>query len=268
MSWLHCFWGIGAALSPVVMSYFLRTKGRWDMGYRTVSILQFALVAVLLVSLPLWKKVAGDRRTEKENGGVSIGFSKALKQPGVKEALTAFFCYCGLEASVGLWGVSYLVLVREIPPEKAASWVSLYYIGITAGRFLSGFLSIKIRQKRMVQLGQVLVAFGILLLFLPFKNIALVSGLFVIGLGCAPIFPGLLHETPRNFGKEYSQTVMGMQMAGAYTGSTLFPPLFGFLGSRIGYGYFPVFLALLLAIMGLMVVLLYKRVSGVRSDEG
>lgn len=261
MSWLHCFWGIGASLGPIVMSFSLVRLQSWNAGYRVISILQFALVVVLLFSLPLWKKTQSPIRKSDETGQQALSKRQLVDLPGAKQVLLAFFCYCGIEHTVGLWGSSYLVTIRGIPAATAASWISLYFVGITFGRFLSGFLAIKLRHKQMVQFGQILIGAGIVVLFLPIQGYFVLTGLFLIGLGLAPIYPSLIHETPINFGSEYSQSMIGLQMACAYVGTTCMPPLFGLLGANISYGLFPVFLGALLLFMVLMVSQLYKKVN-------
>ncbi len=259
MSWLHCFWGIGASLGPIVLSYCLVRTQSWNAGYRVISILQFALVVVLLFSLPLWKKVQSPASESEETEQQVLSMRQLIGLPGAKQVLFTFFCYCGIEHTVGLWGSSYLVTIRGIPAVTAASWISLYFFGITFGRFLSGFLAIKLRHKQMVQLGQLLIGAGIIVLLLPIQGYFVLAGLFLIGFGLAPIYPSLIHETPINFGSQYSQSMIGLQMACAYVGTTFMPPLFGLLGSKVSYGLFPAFLGVLLLLMIFMVIQLYKK---------
>lgn len=258
MNWLHCFWGVGASLGPIILSGFLLRTGQWSSGYRAISVIQFALVAILAATLPLWRKANGGSGEDGENDSEAIGIGRLLRLPKAKPTLVAFFCYCALEMTVGLWGSSYMALVRGIPQDVAAGWISLYYIGITLGRMASGFLSIKLTQKRMIQLGQTTILLGIACILAPFPNRFVMVGLFLIGLGCAPIFPSLLHETPNTFGKKYSQSIMGIQMASAYIGTTFMPPLFGLLAARVGHGLFPYYLAILSALMIGMVRMVYK----------
>lgn len=267
MSWLHCFWGIGATTGPVIMSIFLRNGGAWKLGYRTISIIQFCLVAVLFISLPLWKKVVDESALTEEAQKSSLKLTELLKLPGAKPALISFFCYCSVETTAGLWGSSYLVIVKGITAETAARWISLFYFGITFGRFLSGFITMKLNQRQMIRLGQLILACGVMILFLPFGKFVLLAGFFLIGLGCAPIYPSLLHETPVNFGSEYSQAIMGIQMACAYVGTTFMPPLFGLLASHISYKLFPVCLGILLLLMIVMVESLNKKVSISGKDD-
>lgn len=233
MNWLHCFWGVGAALGPIIMSWYLAAGQSWTNGYHTVGWIQISLVAVLLLSIPLWSKkatVPGDH----DNPESKPSFKRLLSIPGLKSALAVFFLYCTIEATFGLWGASYLVIVRDFEAENAAKLVSLYYIGITVGRFISGFFTLRLTNQSLVYLGQTILALGLVVLLLPFE-FTLIPGFFLVGLGCAPIFPSLLHETPINFGEKNSQAIMGMQMASAYVGITIMPLFFGKLASYVGY---------------------------------
>lgn len=242
MSWLHCFWGIGATGGPYIMGLCLSRGMGWQAGYRTISFLQMALTLILLLSLPLWKK-----QELPLSGGETVRpqtpkWGKLLKRPGVKAALTAFFFYSALELTTGLWGSSYMVAVRGISAETAAKWISLFYLGITAGRFFSGFLTLRFSDDAMVRLGECTAIVGILLILLPLHNLFLCLGLILTGLGCAPIYPSLLHATPQRFGKSLSQSLMGTQMAISYLGSTTMPPVSGFLSEKISMGLYPVLL--------------------------
>lgn len=242
MSWLHCFWGIGATGGPYIMGLCLSRGIGWQAGYRTISFLQMALTLILLLSLPLWKK-----QELPLSGGETVRpqtpqWGKLLKRPGVKAALTAFFFYSALELTTGLWSSSYMVAVRGISPETAAKWISLFYLGITAGRFFSGFLTLRFSDDTMVRLGEITAIVGILLMLLPLHNLFLCLGLILTGLGCAPIYPSLLHATPQRFGKSLSQSLMGTQMAISYLGSTTMPPVSGFLSEKISMGLYPMLL--------------------------
>lgn len=259
MNWLHSFWGIGTIIGPLIISSALMHSGTWNSAYRLISILQFALVAILICSLPLWKKAKNPASAQPSEQRVPLGISGAVKLPKAKPTLIAFFCYCAIEQTVMLWGSSYLVVVRGIAEEIAAGYISLFFIGITAGRILSGFLSIKLSQKRLIWLGQVLIGLGVFTLFLPLPASFALVGLLLIGLGCAPIFPSLLHETPNTFGKSRSQSLMGIQMASAYLGTTFMPPLFGLLAGALGYRLFPFYLTAFLIFMIFMVRLIYTK---------
>ena len=256
MNWLHCFWGLGASAGPIIMSFFLMQNNSWSSGYRTIGIIQICLVFLLFISLPLWKKNPAPENADKNE---SVKYSKIFKIPGVKEALLTFFCYCAIELTTGLWGASFLVMEKGISPEIAARWISLYYIGITLGRFISGFITMKLTNRQMIRLGLIIIGGGIIILILPFGNLTLLPGLFLIGLGCAPIFPCLIHETPVNFGKENSQAIMGLQVGSAYIGTTLMPPLFGWLASFLRFSIFPIFIGLILVIMIILVEVLNKK---------
>lgn len=233
MNWLHCFWGVGAALGPIIMSWHLAVGQSWKNGYHTVGWVQIGLVVVLLLSFPLWFKNSNEQQGN-DNTASKPSFKRLLSIPGLKSALAVFFLYCTIEATFGLWGASYLVIVRDFEAENAAKLVSLYYIGITVGRFVSGFITSSLTNQSLVFLGQTVMALGLVVLLLPFE-ITLIPGFFLVGLGCAPIFPSLLHETPINFDEKNSQVIMGMQMASAYVGITIMPLFFGKLASYVGY---------------------------------
>jgi fucose permease len=264
MSWLHCFWGVGASIGPIIMSAFLTQKNSWNWGYRTIGIIQICLVVLLFVSQPLWGKKKENEMTTKNK---PIKFIRLFHIAGVKQVLIAFFCYCSIETVTGLWGSSYLVLVKNISPKIAAQWIALFYIGITSGRFISGFITMKLSNKQMIRLGQGIIAGGIIVLVLPFGNYTLLPGLFMIGLGCAPIYPSLIHETPKNFGKEYSQGIIGIQMASAYIGTTLMPPLFGRIASQISFTLFPIFIGILLILKIIMVEILHKKIDSIKVEK-
>lgn len=242
MSWLHSFWGVGATASPLIMSAFLTGGRGWRGGYLTVAIIQFTLVLILFVTLPLWNKVADSGEHGSEEDRKLVSNLEALKIPGIRYALVTFFFYCSLELTTGLWGSSYLVGSKGIDPGTAARWVSLFYAGITVGRMVTGFIALKVAPVKLIRMGQLLVLFAVGLLLLPLPAWTAMPGLLLLGLGCAPIYPSMIHETPKRFGREASQTAMGLQMAFAYTGNTMMPPLLGFIAGRAGIGIFPYFL--------------------------
>lgn len=263
MSWLHCFWGIGATVGPVIISACLKAGGNWQSGYSVISMIQFALVLVLFVSLPLWKRAGkiSEKGGETEADKAQQGTFSLIRQKGAKAAMLSCFFYCAMEASAGLWGSTYLVMVKGVLPVKAAQWISLFYFGITFGRFLSGFLTIRLTNKQVIRMGQSVAMIGVICFFLPFGIGVQLAGLFLTGIGCAPIYPCLLHETPDNFGQEASAGMMGLLMACAYVGTTFMPMLFGFLTKRTGYGLYPVYLGILLAGMVGAVECLNKKVE-------
>jgi len=253
MSWLHSFWGVGATMGPVIMAQFIMGEPAWRNGYLTIACIQFVLMLILFVTLPLWGKVQPKpfAQTEIPKSETQMSSVRPLKIKGVRLALTAFFFYCGVEALIGLWGSSFLVNVKDLPAATAAQWVSFYFAGITAGRFISGFLTFKISNLLLIRSGQALALAGAGLLVLPLPMYFSLVGFVLIGLGLAPIFPSMLHETPTRFGKEHSQTIMGYQMAFAYTGSTFLPPLFGVVAAQTTIGLFPIVAFLFIVVMAL-----------------
>ncbi|MBQ7875205.1 MAG: MFS transporter [Oscillospiraceae bacterium] len=246
MSWLHCMWGIGAAAGPYILGAAM-TGGSWGTGYRWVAFLQVILTAVLFISLPLWKKNAASEEPERAEKALSLKEIFAI--PGAKEVMAAFFCYCALESTAGLWASSYLVMEYGVSEEAAASLASLFYIGITAGRGASGFLTYKLCDKNMIRLGQGIIAFGALAMLLHSGEKTAMAGLILVGLGCAPVYPCIIHSTPAHFGADRSQAIIGVQMACAYIGSCFMPPLFGLAANHISASLLPVFLIVLLFIM-------------------
>ncbi len=263
MSWLHCFWGVGTIVSPFIMSYAMAGSS-WNDGYRIVGYIQLGIGALLLATLPVWKV------NKKAEQGVqkSIGISGALKIRGVPFLLVGFFAYCAAEATAMGWASTYFAEVKGISAEQAAQFASLFYIGITAGRFISGFLADKLGDRRMIVIGACILACGIAALLLPVRHVALpVAAFIVIGLGCAPIYPCIIHSTPYNFGAENSGAIIGIQMASAYVGSTFIPPLFGLIGNRVGFAVLPLFLFLFAALMLTMTELTFRMAKRARERE-
>ena len=264
MSWLHCMWGVGTTVGPYVMEYALTGGQGWNAGYRYIAILQFAITLAVFLSLPLWKKRAAQTRAEDaaEDVGRALPLREIVRIPGAKDVMVAFFCYCAVEATTMLWASSYLALGRGVSAEAAAGYASLFFIGITVGRALNGFLTMRFSDAQMIRAGQALVALGALLLLLPVGTGAALAGLVVIGLGCAPIYPCIIHSTPERFGADRSQALIGVQMASAYVGNCLMPPLFGLIANHISIGLFPIFLLVALAMMVLMHERLVRRAKG------
>lgn len=251
MNWLHCFWGLGATAGPMIMALYLASKSGWRQGYLVISLIQISLTVILFASLRLWKPF----EHEHERQGLQtkiMPLRQILGIKGAKSALAVFFFYCSLEGGAGLWSGTYLVSYRGLEADVAASWVSMFYFGITVGRFLSGFLAIKISNANMVKIGLCVCAVGVLLLLLPLPALFALAGLALLGLGCAPIFPAMIHETPTRFGKEISQSMIGLQMASAYMGSAMVPPLIGAISGVIGFGYLPIYFAALALVMALL----------------
>lgn len=251
MNWLHCMWGIGASLGPYIMGFALARNGNWNTGYRYVAILQMVLTALLFLGLPLWKTNGPGKGeasgADKKDSPLSM--RQVLNLPSAKAVMISFFCYCALEQTTGLWASSFLVLHWGLSPEAASGFASVFFIGITVGRGISGFLTMKRNDTQMIRLGQGLVLSGILLLMLPSGAVTALTGFLFIGLGCAPIYPCMIHSTPSRFGAEKSQAVIGMQMAFAYIGTCFMPPIFGFLAGESRSFLFPYYILAILILM-------------------
>jgi fucose permease len=244
MNWLHCFWGVGASIGPSIMGFCLTGGQSWHAGYRTVAIIQTVLVAFLLLSLPLWKKVETDAKRENGKMQEKLGMKEVLALKGARTALVSFFSYCAMETTAALWASSFLVLEKGIEAETAASWAALFYLGITIGRGLSGFIADRLGDTTMIRLGEGIIATALLFLFLPLPSTLTLCSLVLFGIGCAPVYPSMLHMTTGRFGANHSQAIMGLQMACAYIGSTFAPPLFGLTAGAIGIWCYPYCLVL------------------------
>lgn len=259
MSWLHCMWGVGATLGPYIMGYALSGGQGWDAGYRYVGIIQITLTAILFFSLPLWKKNGGTEEKERISEERPLTLKQIVHIPGAKEVMLCFFCYCAIEQTTILWASSYLRLYKGVPAGTAAGFAGVFFIGITAGRALSGFITMKLSDTQMIRLGMVLIAAGVAVLFLPGAWPLSLAGFCLVGLGCAPVYPCIIHSTPGHFGAERSQAVIGVQMASAYVGTCLMPPLFGIIANHITVALFPAYLLALLILMAVMHELLTKK---------
>lgn len=252
MSWLHCFWGVGTIISPYIMSYALTTSV-WQNGYRMVSFLQRGITVILLVTLPVWK-VNRKANEQKAEQAAVIGIRGALKIKGVPQLLLGFFSYCSLESTLLLWSSSYLVGAKGVTAQKAAAFASLFCIGITAGRFLSGLVTEKLGDYNLIRIGTGILLLGCIAMILPLKtDAAALGGLVVMGLGCAPVYPSIIHATPNNFGAQNSQAIIGIQMASAYVGSTFMPPVFGLIANHISVALMPFFVLFFIVLMYIMV---------------
>lgn len=259
MSWLHCFWGVGTVISPCVMSWALRHSG-WQLGYRTVALMQLAIGVVLVLTLPVWNIHRDEAQTAR--AGQVLGIRGALKIKGAPTLFVGFFAYCGAEGTSILWASSYLAGERGFSAQRAAASAAVLYVGITVGRFVSGFIADKVGDRGMIRLGTGVIAAALAVLALPGRGeLGALLGLGLLGLGNAPVYPAIIHATPANFGAENSQGIIGMQMASAYVGSTLMPPLFGLIANRAGLGWMPLFLALLILLMITMLEATFRTVA-------
>ncbi|MBQ8305284.1 MAG: MFS transporter [Blautia sp.] len=246
MSWLHCFWGVGASVGPIIMGAAITGGMGWNSGYRIIGILQIILTAILVFSLPLWK----DRGKEKkDNGAAPLSLHQIIGIPGAKSIMACFFCYCALEQTTGLWASTFLVLRWNVSAEQAATLAGLFFIGITTGRAISGFATFRFNDSQMVRIGQGIMLAGIIIMLLPISKTLAMIGIVAIGIGCAPVYPSLIHSTPDHFGADKSQAVIGLQMASAYLGTCLMPPLFGVVANALSVGLMPFYLLALLVLM-------------------
>ncbi len=269
MSWLHACWGVGAAISPFIMGFALSRGDDWSLGYLIVGIIQIVLTIALFVGIPLWKKVNGpagsgpaDDQTEDESPSKPLSIKGALEIPGVAMMLTAFFAYCAFEGVTFLWTATYFVDQKGVAPATAATFGSLYLIGITAGRFLSGVIADRAGDRGMIKYGALLMLVGVAFIALPVGGYVLtLAGLLIAGLGSAPVYPSIIHSTPTNFGAKNSHAIIGIQMASAYAGATFMPPLFGLLASALGFWLFPLVLGALVVLLLVMTQLLNKVVD-------
>ena len=257
MSWLHCMWGLGASIGPYILGYALTAGMEWNMGYRYIALIQAVLTAVLVFSIPMWKNPQKDAPDRED--GKPLTLPRILKIPGAKEVMTAFFCYCAAEQTAILWGSSYLVLHDGLTEEAAAGFGGLFLLGLTAGRALSGFLTYKLDDTNMIRLGQGIMVLGVGIMVLPFGAAATMAGLMLIGLGCAPIYPCIIHSTPDHFGSENSQALIGVQMAAAYVGILVMPPLFGVIANHITVDLLPAYIGIITVLMILMCEGLNKK---------
>lgn len=252
MSWLHCMWGVGAATGPYIMGMALEMGTGWPAGYHIIAVMQVVLTIILFASLPLWKERKDEVQADSGHKRKPLSLREIFWIPGAREILVAFFCYSAVEQTCGLWASSFLNLSKGISAEQAASFGAMFFIGITVGRAINGFLAMRMHDESMIRMGQVLILFGIVTVMLPAGDAVALAGLILIGLGCAPIYPCIIHSTPTHFGKDKSQAIIGVQMAAAYIGTMLMPPLFGILANHLSISLLPIYLLVLLAIMAFM----------------
>lgn len=274
MNWLHCMWGIGASIGPYIMGFVLQRGFSWSKGYFLIGLLQAGLTFLLFLSLGLWKEKEEDMNDlvkvemhEGEEGKKAMSFREILRIPGAKECIASFFFYCAIEQTIGLWSGSFMVYSLRIDAKLAASFVALFYFGITFGRFLAGIFSAKWKDEELILGGITILFLGIALLFpaglssgkqlfgMELRQIFVVLSLLFMGLGCAPIYPAIIHSTPYNFGAENTSALIGKQMASAYIGSLSLPPIFGVLAKNFGTGLFPFYAV----VLGIAMLYMYKQ---------
>lgn len=262
MNFLHCFYGLGVAASPYIMSLALGAEGNWRKGYIIIGLIQFCIALIAALSLPLWKRAEKKDRDENTSLPKTLTLSQLFKMPAVRLSCLAFFGSCALELCAGSWSSTYFVNIKGLASDKAAQIAMLFYVGLASGRFLSGVVAHKTGRWRIIRIA-VLILFGAIILFiLPLPLSASAAALFFIGLGCGPVFPNLTHLTPQNFGADISQSVIGVQQASSYAGIMLMPWLFGILAQAISTAIFPYYLLLLFVIFALTLFMLKKAVSG------
>ena len=274
MNWLHCMWGIGASIGPYIMGFVLQRGYSWSKGYFLIGMLQAGLTFLLFLSLGLWKEKEEDMNDlvkvemhEGEEGKKAMSFREILRIPGAKECIASFFFYCAIEQTIGLWSGSFMVYSLRIDAKLAASFVALFYFGITFGRFLAGIFSAKWKDEELILGGITILFLGIALLFpaglfsgkrlfgMELRQVFVILSLLFMGLGCAPIYPAIIHSTPYNFGAENTSALIGKQMASAYIGSLSLPPIFGVLAKNFGTGLFPFYAV----VLGIAMLYMYKQ---------
>ncbi|MFA5560697.1 MAG: MFS transporter [Acholeplasmataceae bacterium] len=248
VNWLQSFWGMGATIGPIIMSLFLANPGGWRTGYRLIAAIQVLVLIIIASTLSLWKNNDLNKVKEKIEQFDSKPKIPLFKTPFLTIAVISFFLYIAVEHTTGLWASSYLVGHQGFDEVLAARTVSLFYIGITTGRILAGFLSIKIKGRNLIRVGQGLIFIGILLMFVNSIQAIAILSILIIGLGCAPIFPTMLHESKHRFGTNNLQAIIGLQLSIAYMASIIMQPLFGQIQQMFGLQILPIFI--LVALIG------------------
>ena len=260
MNWGHCMWAFGSALGPLILAVGLTSSGSWQWGFLVAGCGLIVFVIYMFVTMRFWKNIADTREQTAvaNNRSEKLDYRSILAIPGVKAAIVTIFLYISLEMTIGVWGSTYLVFTKGISPDIAAGWISLFFVGAMLGRIASGFLTIKLSNLALVKLGVIICATGIVIFMLPLRNEVLIAGLILIGFGGGPIMPSLFHETPRLFGKENSQPIISLQVSGSFAGSTIAPPIFGAITSNLGYQIFPIYIAVTLVLLIVLIFLLYR----------
>lgn len=266
MSWLHCMWGIGATLGPYIMGFVLTSGHSFRYGYVILFVIQALIAVIIFISSPIWK-IKNENLNDSDSKRTTLSLKELFKIKGVKQISLTFFCFCAIEHTTGLWASSYLVHNHGIEPEIAAGFSALFYLGITIGRGICGFIAMKYNDNQMIRAGILLMAIGVAVLFIPIGAYTAFIGLTLIGLGSAPVFPSVIHSTPYNFGVTHSQAITGVEMASAYTGTLIMPALFGVIGREISFSLYPVFIGVILAIMFLMYEIMLKKVEERKNEN-
>ncbi len=261
MSWLHCMWGVGATAGPYIMGMALSMQHSYNTAYVVLFGIQAVLSVILFASKPIWKLNDDAKGMEHEKEKRTLSLKEIFSIPGVKQIAMAFFCFCALESTTGMWATSYLVYEKGIDPEIAAGFGALFYLGITIGRGISGFITIKFNDTQMIRGGAAIMAIGVCVLLLPLGNTVALIGIMLIGLGSAPVYPCIIHSTPYNFGVENSQAITGVQMASAYTGILVLPAIFGVIGKSISFAIYPIYIGMILIGMITMYELMLRMVK-------
>lgn len=260
MNFLHCFYGLGVAASPYVMSLALGADDNWRKGYIIIGLIQFGIALIAVLSLPLWKKAEKKDKDENPTPPKTLTLSQLFKMPAVRLSCLAFFGSCALELCAGSWSSTYFVNIKGLSSDKAAQITMLFYVGLASGRFLSGMTAQKIGRWRIIRIAALILFSAIILFILPLPLPAAAAALFLIGLGIGPVFPNLTHLTPQNFGADISQSVIGVQQASSYTGIMLMPWLFGILAQAISPALFPYYLLVLFILFDITLRMLRKAV--------
>ena len=260
MNFLHCFYGIGVAASPYVMSLALGADDNWRKGYVIIGLIQFGIALIAVLSLPLWKKAKKKDGSDNLTPPKTLTLSQLFKMPAVRMSCFAFFSYCALELCAGSWSSTYFVDIKGLTSDKAAQIAMLFYVGLASGRFLSGIVARKVGRWKIIGISTLILFVALILFVLPLPVFVAAVALFFIGLGCGPVFPNLTHLTPQNFGEDISQSVIGVQQASSYAGIMLMPWLFGILAQTVSTVVFPYYLLFLFVLFALTLFMLQKAV--------
>ncbi len=269
MSFLHCFYGVGVSLSPLLMSLALSKTNNWRMGYETVFYIMLGITALSIIALPVWKKVtakATKEGAEKSFSPKTLSLKQMAKMPAVRSAWVIFMCSVAIEFVCGYWGSTYFVEAEGLTEAMGAGYITFYYVGITVGRFISGILAKKMRPQKIVYLGFFLVGTAIALLLLPIPPVFKAVALCLIGLGNGPFFPNMTYLTPKNFGVENSQSIVSTQMAFCNIGILTVPPLFGFIANKVGMQIFPLFIGIIFILLVNYTFIYNRRVKKLKNS--